>query len=161
MVHPEREDGGTVAVKEIGDLTGRKSGRAREGNAREWDGTRRGGQERERERREDHGMPEVHGLWSEREKKRDVRGTVRNQRGNSRRGRKSASPSGSSVRHGAVSRMHVDLPPRVAASLPRDSAPAIATQATRTRSFTGTTACRLRNTWMHPRSIDSRCETVR
>lgn len=52
MVHPEREDGGTVAVKEIGDLTGRKSGRAREGNAREWDGTRRGGQEREREREE-------------------------------------------------------------------------------------------------------------
>lgn len=49
MVHPEREDGGTVAVKEIGDLTGRKSGRAREGKCARVgrDGAEVGGSERE------------------------------------------------------------------------------------------------------------------
>lgn len=67
--------------------------------------------ERERARRSPRG---AHERASERR-----RGTfgARNQRGNLRRGRKSASPSGSSVRHGAVFRMHVDFPPRVAAAL--------------------------------------------
>lgn len=95
---------------------------------------------------------------------RDEEGTtVRNQRGNSRGAaaawKKVSLPSGSSVRHGAVSRMHVE-PLIFRVFLPRDSAPRVyhAASRTRTRSFTGTEwnpTSRLRSTLVH-RSIGGR-----
>lgn len=75
----------------------------------------------------------------EKEERAREKDGVRNQRGNPRRAaaawKKVSPPSGSSVRHGAVSRIHVE-PSISRVSLPRDSVPT-ATQTARTRSLRG------------------------